>query len=379
VSANNRRASDATAKLQKLLWYGRIPVGHLTTIAGPPAAGKSTLGYRIAADVDEPTLFITWEEELETVWRPRLEAAGVDPDKAFHHPEITLGPGATAISADALGSLLRQYAAKLVVVDPLTRHLRGASIHREDQVAMALEPYLAVLKEQGVALVAEVHVLRSVKTSAHPLLAVPAGVASISKAVYLFGRDPTLGADPNVRVLACADKFNFGPTPNSLSFELETRTVSVLDEETGEQVDREFAVWRSRGEVGISARTLLVTLAPETKERKSDRVALFLVELLADGPRPVREIRMRVAELDPPVSWRTVERVANEMGIVASDDPRDARAKVWSLPPDAHAALDEVTEPADEVVIEEIDIPDTPPPDWGPSSDDEEDGENDVA
>ena len=57
-------------------------------IAGAPAKGKSTLGYRIAADVDVPTIFVTSEEIDKSVWRPRVEAAGMNLDLTAHHREV---------------------------------------------------------------------------------------------------------------------------------------------------------------------------------------------------------------------------------------------------------------------------------------------------
>ena len=48
------------------------------------------------------------------------------------------------------------------------------------------------------------------------------------------------------------------------------------------------------------------------------------------------------------------------------DDEQDARKKWWKLPDSILAALEEVTEPDDEMEIEEIDVdvPDTLPEDW---------------
>jgi AAA domain len=370
-----RRASEVVAKEQKFLWRARLPIGHLTVIAGAPSKGKSTLGYRIAADADVPTIFVTTEEERRAVWRPRLEASGVDLAKAFHHPEVCFSPKST--DRDHLARLIGDYGAKLVIVDPLANHLRGASIHRDEQVRGVLEPYLELIQDTGCTLLFEVHVLRSLNPKAHPLTAVPAGVVGLAKAVYLWGDDPTIGADPNIRVLACADKFNFGPTPASLSFELAPQIVMVLDEDTGEQVPREFAAWHCRGESKVSARALIVMLQPETKERKSDRVAYVLLELL---PRRVEELRQAVAELDPPISWRTAERVAQEMGVIVEDDPQDKRFKIWSLPESVQGVLDEVAGPEDEIVIEEVEIPefpDTVPPEWTQDNDNREGDEDD--
>jgi hypothetical protein len=360
---------------QRFLWDGRIPVGHITVIAGEPSKGKSTLGYRIAADTGVPTIFVTTEEVDDTVWRPRLEASGVDLEKAFHHPELQLGLG----KVGDLAELVDRYEAKLVIVDPLSNHLRDASVHRDEQVRSVLAPYMTLMRELDFSLVLQVHVLRSVPTNAHPLQAVPAGVVSCAKAIYLLGGDPRIGADPSIRILACADKFNFGGHPASLAFEYETNLVPVLDDKSGEWTTAEYGSFVSRGEVGVSSRALLVTMRPEDKDRKSDKVAYLLLELLGDGPVPVSEIRRAVAELDPPVSWRTAERICEEMNLAVTHDPTDARKRLWALPPETEAVLEEATS-RDEIEIREVELPNVPdaiPEDWiDVDSDGEEEGED---
>jgi hypothetical protein len=348
---------------QRFLWHDRIPVGHITVIAGAPAKGKSTLGYRIAADVDVPTIFVTTEETDLTVWGPRVEAAGMDLSKAFHRPEVKFTKRPEDLAY--LDELVARYGAKLIIVDPLSNHLRGASIHRDEQVREVFEPYYDWLQSRGVALVLQMHVLKSVNAKHHPLLAVPAGVVSIAKSIFLFGDDPTMGADPNIRVLACPDKFNFGPVPPSMAFEYATNPVSVLNEETGKRRMRDYGYWIFRDESRVSAKALLVTLAPETKERKSDRAAYELLELLREGPQPVSIIRKHFGDMQPPISWRTVERIKAEMGIVEMDDERDKRRNVWRLCDDTLATLDEA-DSMDEVEIQgvDIDVPDTVPEDW---------------
>jgi hypothetical protein len=371
----SRLARDITPTEQQFLWHDRIPVGHITVIAGAPAKGKSTLGYRIAADVGLPTIFVTSEEIDRSVWRPRVEAAGMRLELAAHHREVKFSKNGQDL--DYLDELVRHYDAKLVVVDPLTNHMHGASIHRDEQIRTLFEPYIEWLDEAGVALLLQMHVLRSVNPKHHPLNVVPAGVASVAKAVYLFGDDPTFGTDENIRVLACPGKFNFGAIPASLQLEYATRPVSVKSAVTGRRVPRDYGYWILRGETKVSAKALLVTLAPETKERKSDRVAWVLIEVLKDGLQPLSVVRQAIDEMEPAISWRTAERVANELGIEMLDDEQDARKKWWKLPDSILAAMEEITEAGDKLEIEEIDldVPDTLPEDWdGDGEDDGEDG-----
>jgi hypothetical protein len=361
VVTESRRAADMNPRKQEFRYRGRLPVGHWTVLAGPPDLGKSAAGYAIAAEIDVPTIFITVEEVDETAWLPKLLAAGVDPKKAFHHPEVVFAPG----KAEYLGELIRLYEARLVVVDPLTNHLL-CSISHDQRVREILVPYERVLQRHECALFAEVHILSDVKANAHPLMAVPAGVRSVAKAVFLFSRDPRLGADENARILASA-KFNFGPPPRSLQFMLDTKQVPVVNKQ-GQTEICDYPSMICLGEVAVSAKQLLVTLRPEDKDRKGDRAAFLLVQLLADGPVAVSELKRIVAEQDPPLSWKTMERVAHGedgIGVIESDHPHDKRKKLWSLPASAQDAVDEAG--IDGIQIEEVDLPDvadTFPENW---------------
>ena len=97
----------------------------------------------------------------------------------------------------------------------------------------------------------------------------------------------------------------------------------------------------------------------------------MLIELSKDGPLAVSIIRAAINDLEPPISWRTVERVKNEMAIQEIDDPQDKRRKLWKLSDSTLAAIEEITSPEDVLEIEEIDVdvPDVVPEEW----EDEED------
>jgi adenosyl cobinamide kinase/adenosyl cobinamide phosphate guanylyltransferase len=364
------RASDMRAREQEFLWHGRLPVGHMTVVAGSPRMGKSTLGYRIAADTDVPTLFVSTEEVSETVWLPRLLAAGANPDKAWHHPEIRFSRNPLDLAR--LLDLVDQYGIRLIVVDPVQNHLDCSPSH-DQSVRTVMEPYLQALQRAKVALLLEAHVLRGVKADADPLLAFPSGLRGWAKAAYLFGKDPTLGADPDMRILAAA-KFNFGKEPASRRFEFATDDVSVIRAKGGGRVTHTYGMWIDRGEVPVSAKALLVTLTPESKERMADRVAWELISFLHTGEdgrmQPVTAVKQWRLTLDPPTSWRTVERVAKELGIERIDDPANKSKKWWVLSDDLVETMD-VAESQSDVIIQEIDIdiPDAPPADW--TSDDD--------
>jgi adenosyl cobinamide kinase/adenosyl cobinamide phosphate guanylyltransferase len=316
-----------TALEQRFVWRGRLPVGHISVIAGSPAAGKSTLGYHIAGDADVPTIFVTTEEADRAVWRPRIEASGMDLEKAWHHGEVQFSRRPEDLSY--LAELVERYEAKLVIVDPVRNHLR-ASLSHEQSVREVFEPYLDYVQDADVALLLQMHVLRDVNAKRHPLAAIPSGVTAIAKAIYLFADDPTIGSDPNVRILACADKFNFGEVPRSLEFEYATRPVSVCDELTGRRQLRDYGYWILRGESKIRATALLLSLTPETKGARRTRAAWRAYGAAGAQSHPSRSSASTSEVFNRRSLMRTVERVAEEMGIVKTNGTTDQRQKFWS-------------------------------------------------
>lgn len=363
----SRRAEDISPEVQEFLWDDRIPLGCLTVIAGQPNIGKSTLGYRIASDTGVPTIFATTEELSRTMWRPRIEASNVTLARAFHHPELKFGRDPKHV--DYLRELVLKYAAKLVIVDPITNHLVGASISRDEQVRNALEPFVGeggLAEELDFALLVQCHVLRGIpKSATTALVAVPAGLVSLAKAVYLFGPDPRLGADENIRLLATADKYNFGPPPQTLMFEKETQAVRIVSRRTKRSRLSDFMLWKARGPVPVKATQIVVMLRPESAERKTAKVEHAILALFRENalkPVPVAVARKAISALDPPVSWKTAERVSKEMALETQDDPQDARRKLWVLPDSLRELLEETAGSDDEIELREVDVDDVTDP-----------------
>jgi predicted ATP-dependent serine protease len=91
----------------------------MTSIFGGfPGVGKSTILYDLAARTSREgkvVLIVTAEDHLAAVVRPRLEAAGADLELV----RIVTVPITLPDDVAVLGSLVRDYDAALLVLDPL--------------------------------------------------------------------------------------------------------------------------------------------------------------------------------------------------------------------------------------------------------------------
>jgi hypothetical protein len=205
-----------------------------------------------------------------------------------------------------------------------------------------------------------------VKESSHPLLAIPAGLRTWAKAAYLFGQDPTMGADPDVRILAPA-KYNFGLHPKSRRFAFTVTDVQVVRASGRGSMLASFGKWLDIGDTTVTATAMLVKLKPESKDRLADRAGWELVRFLREGKdghtRSSIACKAMGLKLDPPIPHRTMERAAKELGIERIKDPKNKSKIWWKLPEHIIEAFD-WTDDMDDIEIERVDIPDAPPEDW---------------
>ena len=142
-----RRASEVPRETLRWLWPGKVPIGHLTLLAGEPGAGKSLIlqdmTARLSNGIPLPgtkqtkqcsTLIITSEEGYGDTVRPRLETLGADLgfiDFLFGVSTKTKkGRFSLPLQLRDHAHLLRDYLSKpenstteMVIIDPVTGHL----------------------------------------------------------------------------------------------------------------------------------------------------------------------------------------------------------------------------------------------------------------
>lgn len=330
------RLSNVEPKSVRWLWPGHLPLGKLALIDGDPGLGKSALALDLAArvsrgapmpdgsspDLEGPrgVVLLTAEDGLRDTVRPRLDAAGADPERVAALDWVPAGEEGeggrlpTVADLNDLHAAIRRMRAALVIVDPLTAFLgREVDAHRDTDVRSALNGLADLADASEVTVAAIRHLNKS--GGANPLYRGGGSIGFIgaARAGFLVAEAPD---DPEARVLACT-KQNLAPKPPSRTYRPE-----VADN------GRLRITWEGESEHG--ARGLLET--PTGKERTArDEAAEFLAEELAAGPRPVGKLKEAADDLG--LSWRTVQRAKRDLEIDArrQGGVGDSGRWIWEL------------------------------------------------
>jgi hypothetical protein len=236
------RAVDVEPEIVDWLWMNRIPKGMISLVAGKPDQGKGLFAAMLAATVsnDESVregggrvLYSAAEDSAGLMTRPRLEAAGANLDN------VLLWRFTLPTNGRELGQIVVNEGIDLVVMDPLASHLTGGISRHSDNVRQVLTPLTELIESTGTAVLIIEHALKRVPKSGHPLDAIGgsgSGVPAASRTAFVFGRDPD---DADRRVLAPA-KFNIGPQPKALAFDIDTEDLETVGDVPYLEVDEEM-------------------------------------------------------------------------------------------------------------------------------------------
>ena len=286
----------------------------LTVLAGDPGLGKSLLTIHLAARLSrgelagQPgnVLMLTAEDPLAQVVRPRLEAAGADISRVHFGSMSRDGIDTPILLPDdiaALGALVEQKKARLVVIDPLMAHLAGGIDSWKDQkVRQALAPLHQMSEQRATAVLVVAHLNKGQGSDPLQRLGGSIGIPAAARSVLLLGRDPD-DPDGSRRILAHV-KNNLAAPVASLAFTLE----SVQLAESGIETVRIV-------EAGPSSYHAVDLLSFERTDRGSkltEAIAL-LEERLGTGPKLASELLEAGKELG--ISESTLKRAKNQLGV----------------------------------------------------------------
>lgn len=183
-----KRLSDVQPTPIKFIWYPYIPIGEITIMFAAGGTGKSFLTCGIAADITagrtlpnpyEPqstilrqNVLIISAEDDENVLHQRLVAAGADIDRCF-----TIAPPKEQEALEkyqqfelpcdahdkkrinALKNAIRDYQAKLVIIDPWAAYVgKDTDMNRANSVRAITAELTVIAKEMDCAFLIVAHV-----------------------------------------------------------------------------------------------------------------------------------------------------------------------------------------------------------------------------
>jgi putative DNA primase/helicase len=296
------RLADVRPEPVSWLWPGRIALGKLTLIAGDPGLGKSFLTLDLAARVSrgapwpdarvvaQPAggvVLLSAEDDVADTIRPRLDAAGADVRRIVALQAIRGGRGGERMF-DLAGDLpaledaiASEAGCRLVVIDPVTAYLGGTDSHNNADVRGLLAPLGQLAAAHRLAVVAVTHLNKSAGGAAIYRTMGSLAFAAAARAAWAVVKDD---ADPRRRLLLPI-KNNLAPDTGGLAY-------SIAEGDGGPVV-----AWED-GRVDVTADD---ALTPERGKPGPDAEALddakaWLSALLADGPKPAREVDREARE-----------------------------------------------------------------------------------
>jgi hypothetical protein len=308
----------------------RIPKGMITIIAGRPDTGKGLLASNIAAVLSATggnVLYSAAEDSHSLMTRPRLEAAGADLER------ILLWRFALPANQRELAEIVIEKEIGLVIMDPFASHLSGGISRHSDNVRTALQPLTELIEHTGTTVLIVEHALKRGPANGHPLQFIGgggSGLPAFARAAYVYGKDPD---DEDRRILAPA-KFNIGPWPKALAFDVEVEDIDVVGDVPVLMLDDELIAFDPM-------RLFQTKNQPGKVGRPADKraaAAEWLTTYLADAGKAVQSSKIQEDAKQYNMSPKTLRRAAEDMGVV-KNPPGGGRLCTWDLPQDVKEAM----------------------------------------
>ena len=271
------------------IWPGYVPLGKLTIVEGHPGMGKSLLLTDLIArittgrtmpdgsigDLVDPAnvLILASEDDPADTLRPRISAAGGDPNRIYLWETITTGEASRlpmfAEDTGTLASIVTEADVKLVVIDPVMSFLSPRiDAWKDAEVRRALTPLAVLAADLGIALIVVRHWTKS--PTLNPLHRGGGSIAFAAAARSILGVLPH-PEDDDVRVLVSI-KCNLGPRPPALAFAIEQAGTAP--------------VVRWRGPIDLAA----TDLTSAGREPSPERAAVLAFVKGAARPVGIREV-----------------------------------------------------------------------------------------
>lgn len=329
------RLSDVEPREVNWLWEGRIPRGRLTLLVGRPGEGKSMATMDWAARVTTgrawpdgvpcalgSVVLVAGEDDPADTIRPRLDAHDADASRVHLLRAVTRfgangAPIEAAFTLADIEALERTLATvpdcSLVIVDPIGSFIGGkVDAHRDNEVRGVLAPLAALAERTGAAVLLVAHQRKGTASHADDLVLGSRAFTGIARSVLHLLMDP----DDDGRRLLLPGKMNLSSPAAGLAF-----TISGMPARIEWEPDP----------VAMTADGVLAAQASGDTSGRTERddAANWLADLLADGPRPARDVERDAREAGHAIA--TVRRAKAAIGVV-SRKPAFGGPWEWALP-----------------------------------------------
>ncbi len=307
------KAADVPSEVW--LWPGRIPIGHVTLLAGEPGVGKSLVGLDLAARLSRGPSWpdglgihlapcrsvLLVGEDFEWTVRRRLAAQEADLERVMTLSSVEEFGRSVRLDLerhlDALIQTIKPMKdVRLIVVDPLASFTGEMDAHRPISARRIMEMLKLLAEHCAAAVVAVTHLNKSMGLIGLNRAMGSVSLSAVARSVYFVTRDPS---NPDRRLMIPA-KQNLVAEGRSLAYRI------VNDEQGRPKIQWEPDPVPDRLEDVLRCER-------DKSSPACDRACDFLMEELASGPKA--SATLVAAGRQHGISFGTIRRAKKALGL----------------------------------------------------------------
>ena len=344
-------AADIVPRALDWLWQGHLLRGSLELSTGLPGLGKSQIHCAFAAYTTTtgrwpdgyvgPTgnvVMLTAEDCLDQTLIPRLDAAGANCARVFILKKIRRdNKERMFLLGEDLDELERFIAfvgdVRLVTIDPITAYMGGKlDSHRATDVRGQLGPLADLAERTDIALSAITHPPKhTTQRAIDHFIGSQAFIAAARighMTVEEMDEDEHGNRTPTGRGL-------FANPKNNISRKMPTLAYRINEKQLDGGIRAAYVTWEEVVEITADQ---AVAAATPSKTKDPSGATVFLLDILANGPAPIKVLEDRAAARG--FSKDQLDRAKKKLHVVAfkEKDVKDGRW-FWTLPQHAPADL----------------------------------------